>query len=347
MSEKSKSTAFLLCYFLGVLGVHRFYLGRWKTAVLMLLTGGGLLIWWMIDVVLIMGAKLNDAEGEPLRTGPGDADNPHAGFWVRLAAMSVDMLIVQLVVIALSFVGSIALGLGTLATTNLEDPEAIEQMVAGLSALTGLLLLVSVPLYFGLQTASSHQATVGKRVFDIYVSSNADGKLNLIRSLWRAVCYMLSALPLGLGFVLAGLTNNKRALHDYLAGSKVMYAEQDAITASAALRAVTTSAVATQPAASLRRTRRRWWRQDHDCARRSVTRWRCRVRAALACMDFDRFNTPGCTQPRLLPTIVGTSAIHGGRLQGTRAEGPAGQLFSKLTTLHAACRTSHRCAIPR
>jgi len=232
MSDKSKSTTFLLCYFLGILGVHRFYVRRWKSAVAMLLTLGGLGIWWLIDAVLIMGGKFSDADGMPLRTGSPDPDNPHAGFWVRFAAISVDMIILQLVVIVIAFVGSIALGLGTIASMDLADPEAVEQAGAASSALMGLILLISIPLYFGLQTASSHQATVGKRVFEIYVSSNSGAKMNLIRSLWRALCYLLSALPLSLGFILAAFTNNKRALHDYLAGTKVMYVGQDSVAAS-------------------------------------------------------------------------------------------------------------------
>ncbi len=48
---KSPATAFLLCFFFGTLGIHRFYLGKVGTGVLMLLTGGGLGIWWFIDLI--------------------------------------------------------------------------------------------------------------------------------------------------------------------------------------------------------------------------------------------------------------------------------------------------------
>ena len=41
-SEKSNVTALLLCFFLGVLGVHRFYVGKIGTGVLQLVTFGGL-----------------------------------------------------------------------------------------------------------------------------------------------------------------------------------------------------------------------------------------------------------------------------------------------------------------
>ena len=46
---KSKLTAILLCFFLGSLGIHRFYLGYTLIGVIQLLTFGGLLI-WVIDL---------------------------------------------------------------------------------------------------------------------------------------------------------------------------------------------------------------------------------------------------------------------------------------------------------
>lgn len=49
------AAAWLLWFFLGVLGAHRFYMGRIGTGIAMLLTGGGLLIWTLVDVFLIPG----------------------------------------------------------------------------------------------------------------------------------------------------------------------------------------------------------------------------------------------------------------------------------------------------
>ncbi|MGH7446169.1 MAG: TM2 domain-containing protein, partial [Longimicrobiales bacterium] len=45
--------AFTLWVFLGWFGGHRFYLDRHGTALLMLLTGGGVLVWWMIDGLFV------------------------------------------------------------------------------------------------------------------------------------------------------------------------------------------------------------------------------------------------------------------------------------------------------
>ena len=66
MSEKKWSTALILSIFLGGLGVDRFYLGHTLLGVLKLITGGGLGLWWLIDVILIAMNKTTDAEGLPL-----------------------------------------------------------------------------------------------------------------------------------------------------------------------------------------------------------------------------------------------------------------------------------------
>jgi TM2 domain-containing membrane protein YozV len=66
-SSKNWLTALLLCIFLGGLGVHRFYVGKVGTGVLMLLTGGGFGIWWLIDIILIATMQFRDIEGRLLK----------------------------------------------------------------------------------------------------------------------------------------------------------------------------------------------------------------------------------------------------------------------------------------
>ena len=64
--QKSKITALILCFFLGGLGVHRFYVGKTGSGIAMLLTGGGCGIWTIIDFISIIIGNFTDANGNKL-----------------------------------------------------------------------------------------------------------------------------------------------------------------------------------------------------------------------------------------------------------------------------------------
>ena len=64
--EKSKTTALLLCFFLGALGVHRFYVGKTGTGILQLVTLGGFAIWALIDFIMIITGAFKDKNGNNL-----------------------------------------------------------------------------------------------------------------------------------------------------------------------------------------------------------------------------------------------------------------------------------------
>jgi TM2 domain-containing membrane protein YozV len=64
--QKSWIVALLLCFFLGALGVHRFYVGKVGTGILQLLTLGGLGIWVLIDFIMILIGKFDDKNGQAL-----------------------------------------------------------------------------------------------------------------------------------------------------------------------------------------------------------------------------------------------------------------------------------------
>ncbi|MDA8719383.1 NINE protein [Candidatus Actinomarina sp.] len=55
--------ALLLCFFVGFLGIHRFYVGKAGTGFLQIITFGGLGIWVLIDLIMIVMGKFTDKEG--------------------------------------------------------------------------------------------------------------------------------------------------------------------------------------------------------------------------------------------------------------------------------------------
>ncbi len=62
ISKKSRLGAFLFCFLLGFVGAHRFYVGKPGTAILMILTIGGVGIWWTVDCILILIGSFTDRE---------------------------------------------------------------------------------------------------------------------------------------------------------------------------------------------------------------------------------------------------------------------------------------------
>jgi len=53
----------LLCFFLGGLGIHRFYLGYTGLGIAQLLTCGGCGIWALVDFIMILTGSVKDSEG--------------------------------------------------------------------------------------------------------------------------------------------------------------------------------------------------------------------------------------------------------------------------------------------
>lgn len=65
-TTKSRTTALLLCIFLGFWGVHRFYAGKVGSGILMLFTLGFFYIWTFIDIVMILTGNFKDKNGVPI-----------------------------------------------------------------------------------------------------------------------------------------------------------------------------------------------------------------------------------------------------------------------------------------
>ena len=220
----------------------------------MLLTGGGLLIWWIIDIYRIIAGRFKDKQGQDLRTSQPHADQPNAGFWVRLSAFMVDGLILGLIQFVLIYLPLMAYLYNTGIFTA-PDPEMAIMAVApivGLSQAAVVLLYVG---YFVALTAGKHQGTFGKRSMGIFVRKRDGGRVWIGSAVVRFVGYIISSIPFCLGYLMAAFQKKKLALHDLIAGTEVVYGTPSAEAASVDHDAVTEVAQS-EPTPSTRRSRR-------------------------------------------------------------------------------------------
>lgn len=73
-SEKSRGVALALAAILGPFGAHRFYVGRPRSAALMLVTVGGLGLWYLYDLIIVAAGEFEDVDGRRLtRWDPAEA----------------------------------------------------------------------------------------------------------------------------------------------------------------------------------------------------------------------------------------------------------------------------------
>jgi len=65
-SPRRRLIAAILCFFFGILGIHRVYVGKWGTALIWFLTGGIVGIGALVDFIMILLGKFTDKEGRVL-----------------------------------------------------------------------------------------------------------------------------------------------------------------------------------------------------------------------------------------------------------------------------------------
>ena len=131
-----------------------------------------------------------------------------AGVWRRAAALVVDLVLVAVLTRAGLW---LAAGLAGLAPAFHLVAEAL-----------GLTWLYFTPVaYFVLGHGTAGQ-TVGKRLVGARVIDEGGAPIGYIRALGRCLATVLAALPLGIGLVMAGVRADRRGLHDFLAGTRVV-----------------------------------------------------------------------------------------------------------------------------
>ncbi|HRK08246.1 MAG TPA: RDD family protein [Pseudobdellovibrionaceae bacterium] len=136
-----------------------------------------------------------------------------AGFWIRWLATIVDGVIVNLVSFPLGF------AMGFASVTVFKDNATMDTLMNVLSQVIGIAVTVAYVGYF----TSRKGATLGKLAFGMRVYKEGTTQhLSFGKAVVREFAKIASYLTLLIGFIMAGVRKDKRALHDLLAGTRVV-----------------------------------------------------------------------------------------------------------------------------
>lgn len=138
-----------------------------------------------------------------------------AGFWLRAVAYAFDTILVSL------FFGFIA---SFYPSAFLKYPD-VTPTLTSLPQLTPLALVVTLTatwLYYTLFESSAWQATPGKRIMKLYVADLNGQPLTFARAAGRNLAKAISSLTFLVGYLVAGFTEKKQALHDIVSNCLVL-----------------------------------------------------------------------------------------------------------------------------
>ena len=152
----------------------------------------------------------------------------YAGFWLRLVAHLVDQFIIGfatlILLVPLFFLmGGVALFSSLRRDVGeTPDPAQIGALLSFIFVLAGVGLLGQW-LYFAYLESGEKQGTWGKQILGLYVTDLAGYRVTFARASGRFFAKLISGLiPLGIGYIMAGFTERKQALHDMIASCLVL-----------------------------------------------------------------------------------------------------------------------------
>jgi uncharacterized RDD family membrane protein YckC len=146
------------------------------------------------------------------------AATSYAGFWLRAVALLIDTILVYIVVVGAEAV------VGYISGQNLGLRSAISRRTPfgpGFALRLSISTVIHWLYWAGLES-SIFQATLGKMALGLKVTDLNGDPISFARATGRYFAKFISAIILGIGFMMAGWTARKQALHDIMAGTLVV-----------------------------------------------------------------------------------------------------------------------------
>jgi uncharacterized RDD family membrane protein YckC len=151
----------------------------------------------------------------------------YAGFWLRFVAFLIDGVVALVAFVVLLIPLFILTGAGAVLSKIGSDEDISDNVGAALGfgfilGFIGIILVVSW-LYYALSESSSWQATLGKKMLNLKVTDMSGQPISFGRASGRFFARIITKLiPLGIGYMLAGFTEKKQAIHDMIASCLVL-----------------------------------------------------------------------------------------------------------------------------
>ncbi len=134
----------------------------------------------------------------------------YAGFWRRFVAALIDGIILMAVMgVVFALIGVQA------APQSAASAQQVSATANGIAIVIGW-------LYFALMESNQPQGTVGKLALGLRVTDLDGGRIGFGRATGRHFAKFISAFIFMIGYIMAGFTEKKQALHDLLAGCLVL-----------------------------------------------------------------------------------------------------------------------------
>ncbi len=151
------------------------------------------------------------------------------GFWIRLVARVIDWVLIG-VVMCVIFVPVVLItgGVGAvsrdLAYGNRATPDSL-QAIGVMWILGSICLAIVIPALYEIYFVSQRAATPGKLALGLKIIRADGGPITIGLATGRFFARILTSLiPLEIGYIIAGFDSQKRALHDYICSTRVVYA---------------------------------------------------------------------------------------------------------------------------
>jgi uncharacterized RDD family membrane protein YckC len=146
----------------------------------------------------------------------------YAGFWLRFVALIIDFIIIYCVraLILLPF----GIGMGMRGMFHGAQPQTPADFVPFFATIIRIAIISTILqwLYFSLMESSAWQATLGKKALGLTVTDLEGRRISFGRATGRYFAKIISSLILFIGYIMAGFTEKKQALHDMIAGTLVL-----------------------------------------------------------------------------------------------------------------------------